>query len=95
MSDKEKLTQGKNRGVLAKQVLENPVYQEALVIIRGDLMVKFENTKPEDSGKRDEIWRQMRTVAEIEKRIKKVMVDGRVCEAELSRLEKAKKLIGL
>lgn len=95
MSDREKLLTGKNRGVLAKQVLDNPVYQEAMVIIRGDLMVKFENTKPEDSEKRDEIWRQMRTIAEMEKRIKKVMVDGNVCEAELSRLEKLKNCIGL
>lgn len=90
---KEKLQQEKSRGVLAQQILENPIYQEALVIIRGKLMVEFENTKYTEQQDRDEIWRQYQTLAKIEKQLQKVMRDGKIADKELSILDKLKNTI--
>jgi hypothetical protein len=76
-SDEElKLERAVNRGMQADAVLSNPVYNEAMVHIRGELMLAFERTKFKDSADRDEIWRKLQTIAWFERYIAGVMKDG-------------------
>lgn len=90
-----KLKQEASRGVLAQQVMENPIFQEALMLIRADLMLKFERTKFKDSDERDEIWREMNTLANIEQKLKKTLENGKLCQNELTVFQKTRRKIGL
>ncbi len=93
--DQRKLEIEEQRGQLSQQVLDNPIYQEALVIMKGDLMLQFENTKFEDAEKRNEVWRQMQTLSRFEMSMEKIMKTGKIAKHNLSLKEKAKALVGL
>jgi len=72
------------RGQQASDVLNNPIYQEAFVMIRARLLEEFAKTKFRQTEERDEIWRKMRTVEWVEKHFKQVMQSGSVAEATLA-----------
>jgi len=72
-----------NRGKQAEEVLNNPVYQEAFLIIRARLMQEFEKTKFGQSDERDEVWRKMQTVGWIEKHLNQVVTSGRISEQSI------------
>lgn len=88
--EKAKLEQAIARGLNAKAVLDNPVYREALLSIRGELMAQFERTKYKDSDDRDEIWRKVQTVNWFEAHIERVMKHGSVAEKTLMQMAKEK-----
>lgn len=79
------------RGGLAKQVIDNPIYQEALIVIKADLMRRFEGTKFKDSEERDEIWRTMSNLNSLSETIEDVMVTGQMAEETLSFYQKLTK----
>ncbi len=79
------------RGGLAKQVMDNPIYQEALIVIKADLMRRFEGTKFKDSGERDEIWRTMNNLNKLCETIEDVMITGEMAEETLSFYQKLTK----
>ena len=70
--------QEQQRGVLAAQVMDNPVYREAFILMRAELMEKNSKTKFNQSAERDEIWRKMQTIEKMEAYFKKVMVTGKL-----------------
>lgn len=91
MSDeKERLEQSIKRGRLAESVLENPIYKEAMIAIRGELLAQFERTRYRDSDDRDEIWRKYQTVDWVEARLSRVMKHGVVAEKTLLQMAKEK-----
>lgn len=65
-----------NRGLQADAVINNPVYQEAMLHIRGELMLAFESTKFKDSADRDEIWRKLQVAKWFEAYVERVMKNG-------------------
>jgi len=82
-----------NRGVRAKQVLDNEIYKEAFTALKASLYEGFCKTKFKDSDERDEIWRKQQAAEFIESFLQEVMETGRI--AELSLAQKAKKVVGL
>jgi len=72
------------RGDQANAVLNNPIYQEAFVMIRARLMEEFQKTKFKQTDERDEVWRKMQTVEWVEKHFKRVMQSGMVSQATLA-----------
>jgi hypothetical protein len=90
MSKQEKATEEVQRGELARQILDNPIYQESLISIRGELMHKFEQTSFKDSDTREEIWRQIQTVKRFELYIKQVLETGKLGRQTLGLLDKFK-----
>ncbi len=93
MNRDDALQREKNRGVLARQVLDNEIYREAFGVLRAQLIDGFTQTKFKDSDERDEIWRKMQTVDYIEGHLKEVMETGKIAEATLA--QKIKKVVGL
>ncbi|MBL4753783.1 MAG: hypothetical protein JKY52_09360 [Flavobacteriales bacterium] len=79
------------RGDQASAVLNNPIYQEAFVMIRARLMEEFQKTKFKENDERNEIWRKMQTVEWVDKHFKQVMQSGNVAKATL--VERGKKFI--
>lgn len=90
MSKEEKAAAEIQRGELARQVLDNPIYQESLIAIRAELMHKFEQTKFSDSETREEIWRQIQTVKRFETYFQRVMETGKLGRQTLGLLDKFK-----
>lgn len=86
-----RLNEDSDRGKRALLVLNNPVYQEAMIAIRAELMQAFEQTKSDDSKVRDEIWRKMQVIGWFENRLRKVMQTGKLADETL--MEKAKRFL--
>lgn len=83
MSDEKNLKAQKNRGVLAQQLIENPLYQEAYLAIRARLLDEFTKTKFKDGAERDEIWRKMQTIEEINQWFEAVIKNGEFAKQSL------------
>ena len=66
------------RGNEAAQVLGNPIYQEAMLVMRGQMMEEFTKTRFDQSEERDEIWRTMRCLDGLEAKLKVIMTTGKM-----------------
>ena len=96
--DEENRARGKaqndiNRADDTRTILESPVYQEAITMIKGDLYSEF--IKSETSEQRDEIHRQVNAVTKLEKILKRNMLEGKMGQKTLTLIERAKKVVGL
>jgi len=67
-----------SRGNEAQSVLNNAIYQEAIVIMRAKLIEAFESTKFDEHLERDEIWRKMQTVDWLRRQMESVMKTGQL-----------------
>ena len=88
--DKARLEESIRRGKLAESVLENPIYKESLIAIRGELLAQFERTKYKDADDRDEIWRKYQSINWLESHIERIMKHGIVAEKTLMQMAKEK-----
>lgn len=71
------------RGREAQTVLNNSIYRESLLLLRGQLMDQFQSTKFDQSAERDEIWRRMQTIDWFERQLSSVMQTGQLGEQSL------------
>ena len=76
------------RGNLASQVLSNPVYTEAMLVMRAELVDKFQKTRFKERDERDELWRKLQTLEGIESYINRVMTTGKLGNQTQSLLNK-------
>lgn len=83
-----KLLQEISRGVKAKQLMENPLLQEAFQTIRSNLHDKFEGSKDGDSQARERIWMMLKVVNEVERHLETVVDTGRMAEQQRESLLK-------
>lgn len=90
MNQQEKASKEMQRGEDARQILDSPLYQEALIAIRGELMHKFEQTKFKQGEEREEIWRQIQTVKRFESYFQQVLETGKLGRQTLGLLDKFK-----
>ena len=65
------------RGELARQVIENPIYQEAMTATKAKLFDEWASTKWYQHKKRQEIWRMYRAAESVESSISRVMTAGK------------------
>lgn len=83
MTDNAKLQIDASRGVEAEAILNNPIFQEAMVAMRGEILNLFEQTKFKDTEERNELWRKLRTAGWFESYLKRVMQTGQLAEKSL------------
>lgn len=91
MNQEQKAQEEVNRGDRARDIIENELYQDALVSIKGELFMKLENTKFHESEQRDEIWRQLQTVKWFEQYLQQVLETGKLGRQTLGILSRFKK----
>ncbi len=82
-----------NRGELARQVTDNPVYQEAFTALKASLIDSFQNTKFKETAERDEVWRKMQTVNYVEGYLEEIMETGKL--ARITAADKLRKVVGM
>lgn len=83
-----------NRAELARQVKDNPIYQEAILMFKTQNMEQFQSTSFKDSAQRDEIWRKMQTIQYVQDYLEEIMDTGKLAAHTLSLKDKVKNFIG-
>lgn len=69
------------RGQEAAIVINNPLYQEAMIAMRAQMFDQFTKTTFAQSEERDEIWRTMRCLGGLQTQLEAVMTTGKIGEA--------------
>ena len=77
----------------ADAVLNNPAFVHAIQMIKADRMSKFQATTFEQKEEREELWRQMKTIADFEQVLTKTMQSGPEALRKIGKLEKLIKSI--
>ena len=81
----------KEKAMHAKTILDNPIYQQAMIEIKGDLFEQWsKNTVWSGKRKREKIWDMMQGVIEFERKIEKALLDGRLLAKQEERQERLK-----
>ena len=73
----------------ADQLLNDPLIQEFIISLRGDLLNKFESTELEDTHERTNAWNQSQNLKLFLDKFTKAIKDGK--NAELSLMDKIAK----
>lgn len=83
-------------GHYAAQLLENPAYQAAILMIKGDLFEEF-SRRTIWSGKRrrEDIYKKIQAVNELDEKIRKLMSNGKALEKMNDRNRRLKSVGGL
>ena len=81
--DASKREQEVFRGQQAKQVVDNPIYKEAFILIKAQLLSGFEATGADQDEERREIWRTIKNLNKLEDQIKFVMETGEMAKKSL------------
>lgn len=82
-------------GQYAEQLLGNPAYQAALVMIKAELFEEFSRgTIWSGKRKRENIYKQMQAVNELEAKIQSMMSNGKALESMEKRRQKLKAVSG-
>ena len=74
MDQENKIRRGKD----AAQILAHPIYQEAFLLLRGQMMEEFQKSLADDGELRDEIWRTMKCLDAVEAQLKHIMTNGKL-----------------
>ena len=77
------LIKEKERALLARQVLDNPVYIEALTIIKTNLMDTWQTTTMNQQNEREIVYKMLLALKTIDNHIKSVMKTGELAEMQL------------
>lgn len=81
-----------NRGEYARQILENPIYQEGITAIKAKIFDDWANTNWLQYRKRQECWRLYRAAEALENYIQKVLTTGKMARKSLDDRERLKKV---
>jgi hypothetical protein len=84
-----------NRAVLAQQVKDNEIYQQAIMVMLTQCHSDFARCKQGDSEELNKVWLRLNAIKDFQENLESVMDSGKWAEQTLTALEKAKKLIGL
>ena len=66
-----------NRGELARQILENPIYKEPFLMIRSILVERMSKVKPTSADELQEIARTFQNLDKIEKVFETIYKTGK------------------
>ncbi|HEY2110216.1 MAG TPA: hypothetical protein VGH25_00665 [Dongiaceae bacterium] len=78
-----------NRGQRAQAILEDEIVSEALDAIEAELRADWEGSRPDDTAGREVAYRMLRAAKAFRERLRKVIDDGAVAQAEIEADERA------
>jgi hypothetical protein len=78
-----------SRGARARAILEDEIVVDALDAIEGELRADWEGSRPDDTAGREESYRMLRAAKAFRERLRKVIDDGSVAQAEIEANERA------
>lgn len=84
-----------SRADRARELLENPLYQEAITAMQAAMFSQFQDAKLEDKDQRHELWQRMQLMKQFQGKFESIVKQGRKAQQTLTLLEKAKKVVGI
>ena len=66
------------KGRRAKEILDDPVFCEAIDVIRNDILMQWNLTQPDQSDKRENAYHQTRALDEILRELRTLVADWTV-----------------
>ena len=91
MGQQQELEQAKEDLQLAgyaQQVVSNPAYKQAMMVIRADLLQKFTSVSFKDTDELLEIKRRMDTIEQLQGLFERTMQTGKLAEHKIGKLTK-------
>lgn len=82
------LQQIEKRGKRAKEILNDPIFQEALMKMKANLLVEFQDCDLSDDDKRLNAWQQGQLLKKFEKEFTSLIKGGE--NAKVTLMERAK-----
>jgi hypothetical protein len=77
-----------SRAHRATELLNNPLYLEAITAMRAAMFEQFNDSKLEDSLQRHELWQRMQLMKQFQGKFESIVKQGVRAEETLSILEK-------
>lgn len=66
------------RAESARQILDNPLYKEAMTALKADLFQKFEKTSWLQAKERTEIWRTLKNLNNLDGYLTRIFTTGKM-----------------
>ena len=88
MASEDKLRLDQQRGAKAKALLDNELLQEAFRNMESDLMQEWRKTAPEDQQRREDAWRSLKLLENLQGGLKRVVLTGEHSGKELLKIQK-------
>ena len=79
-----------DRSQKAKELLENPLYLEAITAMNSAMYIQFQDTKFHDEEQRHELWQRMQLMKQFTGKFESIVKQGIKANKTLTLLDKAK-----
>jgi hypothetical protein len=76
------------RAQQAKQLLDNPVYQEAIENVRSAIVAAWSGAPIRDTEGHHELKLMLKLLTDLEANINRVLTDGKIAQIEIERQKK-------
>ena len=90
MSDIDESIRERSRGQVVQQLLEISEYQNAWLMLKAKVLSDLELSEFDQGDLRDEYWRKLRTIRDLQSEFEAVMRTGKVAAQKISLMQKAK-----
>ena len=88
MNKTQLLQAQQERGRLALELLDNPLFQEAFIKIKGDLFNEFNKAELHSDKKRLDVWTQSQVLDKFERNFTDIVKNGKSATIQLEQSEK-------
>jgi hypothetical protein len=82
-----------DRANRASELLSNPLYIEAITVMRAAMFAEFEDSKYGSADDRHELWQRAQVIKQFQARFEEIVKKGERGRQTLTLLEKARSLI--
>lgn len=95
MDQERKAKEDITRAARASELINNPLYIEAITAMKAAMYEEFTETKLNDDDARHELWQRMQLMKQFEGRFESLLKAGEKGRKTLSLLEKAKQKLNI
>lgn len=82
-----------SRAHRAEELLNNPLYVEAITAMQAAMFEQFSGSKLIDADQRHELWQRMQLLKQFQGKFESIVKQGKKAQETLTLLEKAKNLV--
>ncbi len=82
-----------SRAHRAEELINNPLYLEAITAMQAAMFTQFADTKFKDEDQRHELWQRMQLLKQFQGKFESIVKQGAKAKQTLTLLERAKQLI--
>lgn len=92
MTDLDKTERDRNRGVRARELLDNPLMVESFAAVRSEYISAWEQSPARDAEGREKLWLMVRTMDKIRGHLEQMVDNGKIADKELADFQEKSKL---